>query len=155
MSDGGVADGCLAQWRGVHSVAFETVFQAMVSVLKRSAKENGRSRGAHSSGDGCTVRGRHGGGEGDDREVADELRVSCMAVALELGGWDQPSLRPRAINTSACERMETRSHEYFGGRCEPARGTHGHSRVKGANMRADDCAESPGDFLNRALVDSP
>ncbi len=47
--------------------AFETVFQAMVSVLERSAKENGRSAEDDGSGDGCAVRGRHGGGEGDQQ----------------------------------------------------------------------------------------
>ena len=25
----------------------------------------------------------------DNREIADELRDACMAVALELGGWDE------------------------------------------------------------------
>jgi TetR/AcrR family transcriptional regulator, transcriptional repressor for nem operon len=25
----------------------------------------------------------------ENREVADELRDACMAVALELGGWDR------------------------------------------------------------------
>lgn len=70
--------------------AFETVFQAMVSVLERSSTENGRSRrvaaqatAALCVGGMVVARALH------DREAADELRDACMAVALELGGWER------------------------------------------------------------------
>ena len=69
--------------------AFETVFQAMVSVLERSAKDNGRSRRmtAQATAALC-VGGMVVARAINNREVADELRDACMAVALELGGWD-------------------------------------------------------------------
>ena len=69
--------------------AFETVFQAMVSVLERSAKENGRSRRATAQATAALcVGGMVVARAINNREVADELRDACMAVALELGGWD-------------------------------------------------------------------
>jgi AcrR family transcriptional regulator len=72
--------------------AFETVFQAMVSVLERSAKENGRSRRitAQAMAALC-VGGMVVARAMDNREVADDLRDACMAVALELGGWEAGS----------------------------------------------------------------
>jgi TetR/AcrR family transcriptional repressor of nem operon len=74
--------------------AFETVFQAMVSVLERSAKENGRSRRitAQAMAALC-VGGMVVARAMDNREVADDLRDACMAVALELGGWDAGATR--------------------------------------------------------------
>jgi TetR/AcrR family transcriptional regulator, transcriptional repressor for nem operon len=70
--------------------AFETVFQAMVSVLERSAKGNGRSRStiAQATAALC-VGGMVVARAMNNREAADELREACMAVALELGGWDE------------------------------------------------------------------
>ncbi|MGA2654204.1 MAG: TetR/AcrR family transcriptional regulator [Terracidiphilus sp.] len=78
--------------------AFETVFQAMVSVLERSVANDGA---------GCSRGARNGRGRRmvaqataalcvggmvvaramDNRALADELRGACMAVAFELGGW--------------------------------------------------------------------
>jgi hypothetical protein len=74
--------------------AFETVFQAMVSVLERSAKENGRSRRitAQAMAALC-VGGMVVARAMDNREVADDLRDACMAVALELGGWEAGATR--------------------------------------------------------------
>lgn len=70
--------------------AFETVFQAMVSVLERSAKANGRSRRATAQATAALcVGGMVVARAINNREVADELRDACMAVALELGGWDE------------------------------------------------------------------
>jgi uncharacterized OsmC-like protein len=40
--------------------------------------------------------------------------------------------------------MDTRSHEYFGARYEPERGTHGHRSDGGARACADDCSEGGG-----------
>jgi hypothetical protein len=70
--------------------AFETVFQAMVSVLERSTAENGRSRKmtAQATAALC-VGGMVVARAMDNRQAADELRDACMAVALELGGWDE------------------------------------------------------------------
>ena len=79
--------------------AFETIFKAMVSVLERSSKENGLSRHATAQAIAALCVGgmvvaratRH-------RAVADELRDACMAVALQLGGWDK---QPKPKNSSA------------------------------------------------------
>ena len=70
--------------------AFETVFQAMVSVLERSSRENGRSRRmtAQATAALC-VGGMVVARAINNREVADELRDACMAVAFELGGWNE------------------------------------------------------------------
>jgi TetR/AcrR family transcriptional regulator, transcriptional repressor for nem operon len=72
--------------------AFETVFQAMVSVLERSSKENGRPRRitAQATAALC-VGGMVVARAMENRDVADELRDACMEVALQLGGWDAGS----------------------------------------------------------------
>jgi hypothetical protein len=69
--------------------AFETVFRAMVSVLERSLldkKRPGRTTAqviaALSIGGMVVARTLV------DRAHADELRGSCLKVALHLGGWD-------------------------------------------------------------------
>jgi AcrR family transcriptional regulator len=91
--------------------AFETVFQAMVSVLERSSKEHGSPRRTENGSSRRTEKGSSRrtraqamaalcvGGmvvarAMENREVADELRDACMEVALEPGGWDEcPTLR--------------------------------------------------------------
>jgi AcrR family transcriptional regulator len=78
--------------------AFETVFQAMVSVLERSSTQNvasprNRRMKAQAMAALC-VGGMVVARAMENREVADELRDACMGVALELGGWDEgPRLR--------------------------------------------------------------
>jgi hypothetical protein len=63
--------------------AFETVFEAMVNVLERSAIEYGQPPPHHRSGHRRVVLGRHGGGPAMvSRAAADELREACMSVAL-------------------------------------------------------------------------
>jgi TetR/AcrR family transcriptional regulator, transcriptional repressor for nem operon len=72
--------------------AFEKVFKAMVSVLERCAKENGRAR--HTTAQAIAalcVGGMVVARAMVDREVADELRSSCLNVALGLGGWETES----------------------------------------------------------------
>lgn len=92
--------------------AFETVFAAMVSILERSVSEprlgsvrsagRGRSRGSnHDSGGNARSRAQAmaalciGGmvvaRAMENRASADALRDACMKVALELGGWQQPT----------------------------------------------------------------
>ena len=70
--------------------AFETVFRAMVSVLERSLRDKKPSRrttaqviAAISIGGMVVARTLV------DRAHADELRESCRAVALQLGGWEK------------------------------------------------------------------
>jgi AcrR family transcriptional regulator len=78
--------------------AFETVFQAMVSVLERSSTQNAASprnrRMKAQAMAALCVGGMVVARAMENREVADELRDACMGVALELGGWDEgPRLR--------------------------------------------------------------
>jgi TetR/AcrR family transcriptional regulator, transcriptional repressor for nem operon len=72
--------------------AFETVFQAMVSVLERSSIENGRPRHTTAQATAALcVGGMVLARALVNRAVADELRDACMDVALKLCGWDQQS----------------------------------------------------------------
>lgn len=71
--------------------AFEAVFGAMARFLERDVhlesdthKQTYRTAQAIAA---LCVGGMVGARAIDDREVADELRKACVAVALELGGW--------------------------------------------------------------------
>jgi TetR/AcrR family transcriptional regulator, transcriptional repressor for nem operon len=75
--------------------AFETVFKAMVSVLERSMMQNGRSRRTTAQGIAAlSIGGMVVSRTMVDRALADELRAACIAVALDLGGWDKKSKSP-------------------------------------------------------------
>ena len=85
--------------------AFETVFKAMVSVLERSLIQNGNRRrttaqsiAALSIGGMVVARTIH------DRALADELRAACMAVALDLGGWN----KKLSSNAAKANRLRSR-----------------------------------------------
>lgn len=68
--------------------AFENAFKAMVSVLERGAGRRVRSRRkAAQAAAALCVGGMVVARALDDRALADELRDSCMSVALRLGGW--------------------------------------------------------------------
>jgi AcrR family transcriptional regulator len=68
--------------------AFETVFEAMVSVLERSMVHSGRRhRTTAQSIAALSIGGMIIARTVADRALADELRDACMAVALDLGGW--------------------------------------------------------------------
>jgi TetR/AcrR family transcriptional regulator, transcriptional repressor for nem operon len=70
--------------------AFETVFKAMVSVLERSLKQSGRRRRTTArSIAALSIGGMVVARTMVDRALADELRAACMAVALQLGGWNK------------------------------------------------------------------
>jgi AcrR family transcriptional regulator len=74
--------------------AFETVFQAMVSVLERGSTEKERS--AHVTAQATAalcIGGMVVARAMVSRDAADELRGACMAVALKLGGWSKESAR--------------------------------------------------------------
>ena len=72
--------------------AFETVFKAMVSVLERSLAQNGRRRrNTAQSIAALAIGGMVVARTMVDRDLADELRAGCMAVALDLGGWGEKS----------------------------------------------------------------
>src|SRR5271168_5481028 len=77
--------------------AFETVFQAMVSVLERSATKNGLPRRATAQAAAALcVGGMVVARAMQNREHADDLRDACMAVALQLGGWEAAKKQARA-----------------------------------------------------------
>jgi AcrR family transcriptional regulator len=70
--------------------AFETVFKAMVSVLERSLTEDGKPHRSTAQGIAAlSIGGMIVARTMVDRALADELRAACMAVALNLGGWNQ------------------------------------------------------------------
>jgi TetR/AcrR family transcriptional repressor of nem operon len=70
--------------------AFETVFKAMVTVLERSLMANGQRKRNRAQGIAAlSIGGMVVARTLADRALADELRDACMAVALELGGWDK------------------------------------------------------------------
>jgi TetR/AcrR family transcriptional repressor of nem operon len=70
--------------------AFETVFKAMVSALERSLSPNFVSRRATAQGIAAlSIGGMIVARTMVDRVLADELRAACMAVALDLGGWNK------------------------------------------------------------------
>ncbi len=73
--------------------AFETVFKAMVSVLERSLfdKQQPRQHKARAIAALC-VGGMVVARSMDDRALADQLRGSCMSLALQLGGWTKTDL---------------------------------------------------------------
>jgi AcrR family transcriptional regulator len=71
--------------------AFETVFSAMVAVLEQSLTEKGRQpRATAQAIAALSIGGMVVARAMVDRAVADELRDSCMAMALKLGGWEEP-----------------------------------------------------------------
>lgn len=71
-------------------LAFETVFAAMVSVLERSlSRKDGARRRTAESIAALSIGGMIVARTMVDRARADYLREACMAVALELGGWNR------------------------------------------------------------------
>jgi TetR/AcrR family transcriptional repressor of nem operon len=71
-------------------LAFETVFNAMVSVLERSLSRKDRARRATAESIAAmSIGGMIVARAMVDRAHADQLRSACMTVALELGGWDR------------------------------------------------------------------
>jgi len=71
--------------------AFERVFNAMVSVLERSLVEKGaRRRETAQAAAALCIGGMIVARAVADPDLANELRAACMAVALQLGGWDRP-----------------------------------------------------------------
>ena len=81
--------------------AFETVFRAMVSVLQRSLAGEQPSRRAQAQAIAAlSIGGMIVARTLAERAHADELRRSCLQVALQLGGWEkrkrrrQPQISP-------------------------------------------------------------
>ena len=78
--------------------AFETVFKAMVNLLQRGSEANDRTKALAIAA--LCVGGMVVARATMDRNLADNLRRSCLAVALTLGGWQNakpsgPEIRVR------------------------------------------------------------
>ena len=70
--------------------AYETVFKAMVSVLERSVAERDRPRRTKAQAIAALcIGGMVVARTMVDRELADDLRGGCTAMALKLGGWEK------------------------------------------------------------------
>jgi len=80
--------------------AFETVFRAMVDVLQRSVADKKRASRVNAQVIAAlSIGGMVVARTLVDRAHADELRSACLAVALQLGGWDKrPAPRKRDSN---------------------------------------------------------
>jgi TetR/AcrR family transcriptional regulator, transcriptional repressor for nem operon len=72
--------------------AFEEVFAAMVGLLERSVADEKQHRHVKAQAVAALcVGGMVVARAIEDRVVADELREACMSIALQLGGWVEPS----------------------------------------------------------------
>src|ERR1700677_3143635 len=72
--------------------AFEAVFAGMVSVLERNvAGDRRRKRKKAEAIAALSIGGMVVARTMVDRALADELRAACIAVALDLGGWNKKS----------------------------------------------------------------
>lgn len=71
--------------------AFQTVFNAMVSVLERGVRDKKqRSRTRAQAIAAMCIGGMVISRTMVDRALADELRAGCQKMAFQLGGWDKP-----------------------------------------------------------------
>ena len=70
--------------------AFETVFKAMVDVLERGSSNRTHPPKATAQAIATLcIGGMVVARALDDRALADDLRESCLALALQLGGWTE------------------------------------------------------------------
>ena len=77
--------------------AFETVFRAMVSMLERSlTRKRTESRARAQAIAALSIGGMVVARTLLDRAHADQLRKSCLKMALRLGGWQHRKQTPRA-----------------------------------------------------------
>jgi len=82
---------------------YEAVFRAMVSVLERSLAEGVRPRRTVAQAMAALCVGGMVVARAMANPVqADELRSSCMAIALDLGGWNKES----QVRTSKLSRVQ-------------------------------------------------
>lgn len=81
--------------------AFQTVFTAMVDVLRRSLTEKQQpSRPKAQAIAALCIGGMIVARTMPDRTAADDLRAACTKMALNLGGWQNPRrAKTRAQNT--------------------------------------------------------
>jgi TetR/AcrR family transcriptional regulator, transcriptional repressor for nem operon len=90
--------------------AFETVFSAMVDVLQRSLRDNERQcRVTAQVIAALSIGGMVVARTLVDRAHADELRGSCLAVALQLGGWEKRTRTKTKSAKRPRRRMRSKS----------------------------------------------
>jgi TetR/AcrR family transcriptional regulator, transcriptional repressor for nem operon len=90
--------------------AFETVFSAMVDVLQRSLRDNERQcRVTAQVIAALSIGGMVVARTLVDRAHADELRGSCLAVALQLGGWEKRTSTKRKSANRSRRRVRSKS----------------------------------------------
>jgi TetR/AcrR family transcriptional regulator, transcriptional repressor for nem operon len=86
--------------------AFETVFQAMVSVLERGSNESGPARRTKAQAIAALcVGGMVVARAMVNRALADELRDASMTVALQLGGWNEVT-KPKKAKTKKPQELQ-------------------------------------------------
>ena len=89
--------------------AFEKVFFAMVNVLGRSMAGNGREKSVRAQAIAAlSIGGMIVARTLVDRTHADELRRSCMNVALQLGNWEGRATKTPASRKKTIKRHVTR-----------------------------------------------
>jgi AcrR family transcriptional regulator len=87
--------------------AFETVFRAMVNVLQRSLDRNGtKGRVQAQAIAALSIGGMVVARALVDRAHADQLRQSCLEVALELGGWRNRQVKRRVPRRAKPRRSQ-------------------------------------------------
>jgi TetR/AcrR family transcriptional repressor of nem operon len=93
--------------------AFENVFRAMVKLLERGMASNGhaRSETARAVAALC-VGGMVVARSAADRAFADQLRDSCMKVALELTGWSENGRRHKRLFSSRHVRKRNGANQH-------------------------------------------
>jgi TetR/AcrR family transcriptional regulator, transcriptional repressor for nem operon len=90
--------------------AFETVFSAMVDVLQRSLRDTERQcRVTAQVIAALSIGGMVVARTLVDRAHADELRGSCLAVALQLCGWEKRTSTKRKSANRSRRRVRSKS----------------------------------------------
>jgi TetR/AcrR family transcriptional regulator, transcriptional repressor for nem operon len=93
--------------------AFETVFRAMVDVLERSLPEKKHSgRITAQTIAALSIGGMVVARTLVDRAHADELRGSCLAMALQLGGWQKKTPRSTHLSVRGVPQKGARSSHH-------------------------------------------
>jgi TetR/AcrR family transcriptional repressor of nem operon len=93
--------------------AFETVFRAMVDVLERSLPEKKHSgRITAQTIAALSIGGMVVARTLVDRAHADELRGSCLAMALQLGGWHKKTPRSTRLGDRGGPQKGARSSHH-------------------------------------------
>jgi TetR/AcrR family transcriptional repressor of nem operon len=91
--------------------AFETVFRAMVDVLERSLPEKKQTdRVTAQTIAALSIGGMVVARTLVDRDHADELRGSCLAMALQLGGWHKKLPTSTHLGVGGVQQKGARRH---------------------------------------------